>query len=92
MKHRRKLLAGAVGAILAVAAAPFAQRAWEDRRIARDGEQRALWIELKEAELDCLERLQAKGLPPTAKIDAEIEACRRLAIDPTTGKTVEAPG
>lgn len=92
MRHRKKLLGGAVGAIVLVAAAPQVQRVLEERRIARDGEQRALWIELKEQELDCLERLQARGLPSGANVDKEIENCRRLAIDPATGRPVEAPG
>lgn len=92
MRHRKKLLAVGVGAIVLVGAAPFAQRMWEEHRIARDGEQRALWIELKEQELDCLERLQAGGLPSAMDVDKEIARCRRLAIDPATGRPVEAPG
>jgi hypothetical protein len=92
MKHRKTLLAVAIAAIFAAGAVPYARQALEDRRIAREGEQRALWIELKEKELDCLERLQASGLPEGMNVDKELDRCRALAIDPATGKVVQAPG
>jgi hypothetical protein len=92
MKHRKALLAAGVAAILGVAAIPHAQRAMEARRIAREGAQRALWIELKEKELACLERLRASGFPQGMDVGAEIERCRALAVDPATGEPVEAPG
>jgi hypothetical protein len=92
MKHRKSLLAAAVAAVLGVAAIPHVQRAMEERRIAREGAQRALWIELKEKELACLERLQASGLPEGMDVSAEIDRCRALAINPETGEPVRAPG
>ena len=81
----------AVAAILAAGAVPFARQALEDRRIAREGEQRARWIELKEKELDCLERLRASGLPKGMDVGRELDRCRALAIDPATGRPVQAP-
>ena len=92
MKHRKLLLAAGIAAICGVAAIPHVQRAIEERRIAREGAQRALWIELKEKELACLDRLRASGLPEGMDVAAEIERCRALAIDPATGAPVEAPG
>jgi hypothetical protein len=92
MRHRKKLLAAGVAAIVGVAAIPYAQKIAEERRIAREGVQRALWIELKERELDCLERLMASGLPAGMDVAREIDRCRSLAIDPATGGAVKAPG
>jgi hypothetical protein len=92
VRHRGALLAAGVAAIVGVAAIPYARDALDARRIAREGEQRALWIEFKEKELNCLERLQASGLPDGMDVGKEIERCRSLAIDPATGKTVQAPG
>ena len=92
MKHRKTLLAAGVAAVLGVAAIPHAQRATEERRIAREGAQRALWIELKEKELACLDRLRASGFPEGMDVGAEIGRCRALAIDPATGEPVKAPG
>jgi hypothetical protein len=92
MKHRKTLLAAGIAAILGVAAVPHVQRAVEERRIAREGAQRALWIELKEKELACLERLRAGGFPEGMNVGAEIARCRALAVDPATGEPVRAPG
>jgi hypothetical protein len=92
MRHRKKLLAAGVASVIGVAALPHARQALEERRIARDGAQRALWIELKEKELACLERLQASGLPEGLDVGKELDRCRALAIDPATGETVKAPG
>lgn len=90
MRHRKTLLALGVLGTLAVAAPPQVRRLAEDRRIARDGERRALWIELTRRQLDCLERLQATGPPEELDI-VEVERCQALAIDPATGAPVEAP-
>lgn len=92
MKQRKTLLVAGVAAILGVAAIPHVQRAVEERRIAREGAQRALWTELKEKELACLDRLRASGLPEGLDVGREIERCRTLAIDPATGEPVRAPG
>ncbi|HEY0014078.1 MAG TPA: hypothetical protein VGB79_14645 [Allosphingosinicella sp.] len=92
MRHKKTLLAAGVAAIVGVAALPYARQALEERRIARDGAQRALWIELKEKELACLERLQASGLPKGMDVGKELDRCRALAIDPATGEAVKAPG
>lgn len=90
MRHRKTLLGLGILGIFAVAAPPHVQRMIEDRRIARDGEQRALWIELTRQQLDCLERLHASN--PSADIDAEEwRRCEALATDPATGAPVEAP-
>lgn len=91
MRHRKTLLALGVLGTLAVAAPPQVRRMVEDRRIARDGEQRALWIELTRRQLDCLERLQAWGLPEGMDVERELERCQALAIDPATGAPVKAP-
>ena len=90
--HRKALLAAGIAAIAGVAAVPYVRQAIEERRIERDGAQRALWIELKEKELACLERLQASGLPEGMDVGKEIGRCRAMAIDPATGETVKAPG
>jgi hypothetical protein len=91
MRHRKKLLVAGVAAVVGVAAVPYVQGVLEERRIAAEGDQRALWIELKEKELDCLERLQASGLPEGMDVGKEIDRCRALAIDPATGEAVKAP-
>lgn len=92
MTGRRKLLAAGVLAILAVALAPHARDAWRDRRLREDAAQRALYIELKEREIECLERLAASGLPKEMDVHREIDRCRRMAIDPATGEIVREPG
>jgi hypothetical protein len=88
--HRKTLLALGIIGIVAVAAPPQVRRVLEDRRIARDGEQRALWIELTRLQLDCLERLQA-ALPQDVDMEKELARCQALAIDPATGEPVKAP-
>jgi hypothetical protein len=91
MRHRKTLLAAGVAGIVGTAAIPYVKNVMEERRIARDGEQRALWIELKEKELDCLDRLQASGLPKGMDVAKELQRCRALAIDPATGEAVKGP-
>ena len=92
MVHRKALLAAGVAGILLVALAPHARQAWDERRLRAEAEQRQLYIELKEREIACLERLAASGLPKGTDVEAEIARCRRHAIDPATGETVREPG
>ncbi|MEA3017469.1 MAG: hypothetical protein QOI38_2191 [Sphingomonadales bacterium] len=76
MRHRKKLLAGGVAAILLVALGPPALRSWQERRAEAE---RAEYIATKEREIACLERLAAGGLGKGADVQAAIERCRREA-------------
>ena len=89
--YRKTLLAAGVAGIVAVAAAPHALEAWRASRVSAQEAERQLYIQLKEREIACLERLAASGLPKEMDVNAEIERCRRLSIDPATGETVRAP-
>lgn len=91
MKHRRKLLAAGVAGIAAVAAVPYAMEAWRERTIRDDAAQAALWVDHKQKELDCLDRLVASGLPKGMNVEAEIQRCRQLMIDGETGRPIEPP-
>lgn len=92
MAHRKKLLAVGFGGIALVALAPHARELW-NQRAERDREaQRQLFIDLKNREIACLERLASGGLKNGADVNAEIERCRALARDPETGETVRDPG
>lgn len=92
MDKSSKLLAAGILAIAAVALAPHASQLWEERAARQREEQRRLFIELKDREIACLERLAAGGLAKGADVQAEIARCRGLAVDPATGETVEDPG
>ena len=92
MAHRNKLLAAGVGAIALVALAPHARDYWEAREAADRQEQRALFIELKNREIACLERLASGGLAKGADVQKEIARCRALAVDPATGEIARDPG
>ena len=78
MRHRKKLLAGGVAAILLVALGPPALQAWEARQAEAE---RTEYIATKEREIACLERLAAGGLRKGADVQGEIERCRREAAD-----------
>jgi|GEM_PF-4207942 len=91
MAHRKKLLTAGIAGVALVALAPHAHRLWQETR-ERDREaQRLLFIELKNREIACLEALVADGLPKGADVQAEIERCRRLAVDPATGEVAKDP-
>lgn len=91
MNRNRGLLVAGIAAVVAAALFPHAREAWEQRRLREAAAQRQLYVELKEREIACLERLRATGLPKHLDVTAEIARCRQLAIDPATGETVEAP-
>lgn len=82
---KKLLLAAGVIAILAVALLPYARDAWQSYRLERMEEERQRFIALKEREIACLERLAERGLRPGVGVEAEIDRCKRLAIDPETG-------
>ena len=92
MPHRRKLLAAGLTAIALVALAPHARDYWQKRDEAATQAQRALFIELKNREIACLERLASGGLAKGADVQAEIARCRALAVDPATGEPAKDPG
>lgn len=89
MAHRNKLLAAGLAGIAIVGLAPIARNHWEQRQARAAEEQQRLYIELKEREIACLERLAAGGLAKGANVEAEIERCRRVAVDPATGEVVK---
>lgn len=76
---RAWLLALGVAGILAVAAAPYVRQAWIERERQADLERQDDYIKGKEAEIACLERLAASGLPKSMDVQAEIEKCRELS-------------
>jgi hypothetical protein len=88
---RKWLLLAAILGIFAVAFAPYARRAWEERRMRAEQAGQERYVELKEKEIGCLERLAASGLPGEMDIEAEIERCRALSIDPQTGEPAVPP-
>jgi hypothetical protein len=85
---KKWLLAAAILGILAVALAPYARRAWAEHELRAGQAQRDRYIALKEKEIGCLERLAATGLPKGTDVEAELERCRALSIDPETGEPV----
>lgn len=91
MKREAKLLAVGILGIAAVAGAPYARDAWREHQRDREREQVDRYIELKGRQIACLEQLRASGLPKGMDVMAEIERCRRLAIDPDTGVEVKGP-
>ena|SRR5215217_2991355 len=91
MRHRKKLLALGVAGIVAVAAAPYALEAWREREVRDDAAQAALWVDRKQQQLACLDRIVASGLPKGMNVEAEIMRCRQLMIDAETGKAIEPP-
>lgn len=92
MTQRTKLLVAGVVAILLFALVPYARQAWRERQLRAEEAQRAVYIELKEREIACLERLAASGLPKGMDVEREIDRCRRMAVDPATGEIVKEPG
>ena len=92
MAHRNKLLAAGIAAIALSALAPHAYRYWQESGIDARQAQRRFFIELKDREIACLERLASGGLAKDVDVKAEIARCRALAVDPATGRPVEDPG
>lgn len=92
MAHRKKLLAAGLVGIALVAFAPHAHRLWEERAERERDARLRLFIELKDREIACLERLVAGGAANGVDVEAEIERCRRLAVDPATGEVAKDPG
>jgi hypothetical protein len=88
---RKWLLLAALLGILAVAFAPHARRAWQERRMRAEQARQERYVEMKEKEIGCLERLAASGLPKGIDIEAEIERCRALSIDPQTRQPAVPP-
>jgi hypothetical protein len=80
MRHRTKLLAAGIAAIFAVALAPPALQAWQERRAEAE---RMDFIAAKEREIACLERLASGGLEKGADVQAEIARCRLEAAGAT---------
>ena len=76
MRHRKKLLATGVAGIAVVALAPYARDAWEERRLEQA---RLEFIQAKDREIACLERLQQGGLKEGANVQREIARCREQA-------------
>lgn len=78
-----RLLAGGISAILLVAVAPHAVDAWRERERDRRLEQELIehqrFIEAKDREIACFERLKAGGIRDGMNVKAEIERCRRTA-------------
>lgn len=79
-----------VAAIVAAALAPHALDAWRSYRLERLQEERLRFIALKDREIACLEIL-ASGLRPGVDVEAEVERCKRLAVDPETGDYARLP-
>ena len=92
MHHRKKLLAAGLVGIALVAAAPHAQRMWQASAERDRQARRQLFIELKDREIACLERLVGGGLPKGTDVEAETARCRALAVDPETGAPMVDPG
>lgn len=91
MAHRTKLLAAGIAGIALVALTPHALDLWRDWGAAERQAQRELFIELKNREIRCLERLASGGLAKGADVEAEIARCRALAVDPATGEPARDP-
>jgi len=85
MGRDKLLLAAGVAGILVVSLAPYARQQWDARQLRAEQEQRRLYIEAKEREIACLERLLG-GVPQRKSLEAEIDRCRRLSLDPETGE------
>ena len=92
MAHRKKLLAAGIAAIALVALAPYARDYWNERQAAGLQAQRAQFIERKNREIACLERLARAGLAQGSDVQAEIARCRALSLDPVTGEPARDPG
>jgi hypothetical protein len=92
MAHRTKLLAAGIAGIALVALAPHARDLWEQSAEGERQAQRQLFIDLKNREIQCLERLASGGLAKGADVEAAIARCRALAVDPATGEVVKDPG
>ncbi len=78
---RLLLIALGVTGSLAVALAPHARRAVQEREIRAERKAYDDYIAAKERELDCLERLTASGLPKGMDVQAELDRCRAIALD-----------
>ena len=78
MGRERKLLVDGVIAIMTVAAVPAAYDAWLEQRRAQSNED---FIAAKDREIACLDALLKKGVPKEMDAAAEIERCRRSAIE-----------
>ena len=92
MAHRTRLLAAGIAGIVLVALAPHALDLWRQSGAGERQAQRQVFIELKNREIECLERLASGGLARGADVQAEIARCRALAVDPATGEVVRDPG
>ncbi|HYJ31316.1 MAG TPA: hypothetical protein VEW25_13375 [Allosphingosinicella sp.] len=92
MAHRTRLLAAGIAGIALVALAPHARDLWEQSGAGERQAQRQLFIDLKNREIQCLERLASGGFAKGADVQAEIARCRALAVDPATGEVVRDPG